>query len=33
LTFMEALMRGLREAIAEGRYADHAASLSESARV
>jgi queuine tRNA-ribosyltransferase len=33
LTFMEELMRGLREAIAERRYADHAASISESARV
>jgi queuine tRNA-ribosyltransferase len=33
LTFMEELMRGLREAIAAGRYAGHAASLTESARV
>ena len=33
LTFMEDLMRGLREAIADGRYADHAASLTASARV
>jgi queuine tRNA-ribosyltransferase len=33
LTFMEALMRGLREAIASGDYAAHAARLSASARV
>ncbi len=31
LTFMEELMRGMREAIAAGRYADHAAGLSASA--
>ena len=33
LTFMEELMRGLQEAIAAGRYAEHAARLSASARV
>ena len=32
LTFMEDLMRGLREAIVAGRYAEHAAGLSGSAR-
>ena len=32
LTFMERLMRGLREAVVRGEYAAHAASISASAR-